>query len=139
MKRAYTFLFLLGASSVGCAQNYICPEKIYLTKDAIAAASIPAGSQPNISSAPVRLTGVSTYDGPPSEGALLKPTNEDRRNSTIVWNFSREVSSNVWLACDYADQLMQVTVKIDGSPSTCVATARKEGIPKILRAQFECK
>jgi hypothetical protein len=139
MKKVSLLWSLLIIGSFANAKAYTCPDKIHLEKASIAAVDIPSGFQQYVSSAPAWLTGVNAYDGPPEEGGQLKPANVDENGSTIVWRFTKESNLNIWLTCDYADQLMQIAVKVDDSPSECVATVKKHGTTKILQAHFECQ
>lgn len=139
MKKVNLLWSLLIVGSFANAKTYTCPDKVHLEKGSIVTTDIPGGFQQHISSAPVWLTGVNAYDGPPEEGGQLKPTNVDGKSSTIVWKFPTESNSNIWLTCDYADQLLQIAVKIDNSPSQCVSTVKKYGTAGILQAHFECK
>lgn len=139
MKKVNLLWSLLIIGSFANAKTYTCPDKVHLEKASIAAVDIPSGFQQHVSSAPVWLTGVNAYDGPPEEGGQLKPANVDGKGSIIVWRFPKETNSNIWLTCDYADQLMQIAVKVDDSPSECVATVKKYGTTKVLQAHFECK
>jgi hypothetical protein len=125
----------------GCASgsSYVCPDKVHLASASLAASDVPAGFQAAASTGPVRLSGVSVFDGPPEQGAQLVPTQADERDTHLRWRFEGLSGQGVWLACHYADQLLQLTVKVDGQPTECQASVLKQGQPQALHAQFTCR
>lgn len=134
-----TALLLFWGASFAGIKTYECPEKIHFEGGRLAAADIPAGFKDTISSAPVWLSGASVYDGPPEEGAELKPINAEKKSSRILWDTSNTSEKGIWLVCNYADQLVKISVKAEGMPSSCEASVKRYGLPKILHTQFTCK
>jgi len=113
----------------------VCPAQVRLNAATATVSPAAPGFTPLVSDAPLPLTGASAFDGPPEEGAALKPASERRgaAGTTTVWRFERssegshevshEVSINTgrWMSCDYAQGLVRLTAKVHAGTKNCEA------------------
>ena len=116
----------------------VCPDEIQLESAQLKSDRLSSGWASSSYSGPVRLTGVSLFDGPPQEGAQLKPANAETSDSNTVWHFS-PIASNLWLRCDYASGLFSLSMKVQEPVAECRAVLMKTGLPKVLHAKFSCR
>lgn len=113
------------------SQSFVCPAQVRLNAATATVSPAAPGFTPLVSDAPLPLTGASAFNGPPEEGAALKPASERRgaAGSTAVWRFERssgsshEVSINTgkWMSCDYAQGLVRLTVQVHADTKNCEA------------------
>lgn len=140
--RSYLLIAVLmqvGSMAMAADTTFTCPERVRLDGGKVSDADLPKGSKSVIATSPILLSGVSVFDGPPEEGAELMPSNTGKKATKFIWPISQPADRPVWLACNYADQLVRVVVQAEGSPKQCEATVTQGGSPRLTRAQFNCK
>jgi len=137
--RLVTLLIAIGINPGLCFASdlYNCPSTVRLTTAAIAPEDLPAGYEPLVSSALIRLSGNNLYDGPPKEGAALKPTSA--KGNVTTWVLPGKYPQGVWISCDYAEGLVKTVARTRDSVATCVATTEKVKPHNTLAVRFVCK
>ena len=143
--RIATLVFLallLAVDSVDlcfAGEDIVCPDKVRLASGSVAPEDVPAGYKPFVSDTTVGLTGVTVFDGPPEDGAALKPSAESSNGETIKWLFEGSYEKGKWVSCDYANGLIRLVRQIREPTSSCTATVRRKGPYKTIEAKFTCK
>lgn len=134
---ALPLLFVL---TTGCiaGETVSCPETIALEAATVRIESASTNFSPYVEKSTIRLSGMSAFDGPPSEGASLVPNSISQDKSRITWNFSAGHVQNGWLSCDYSEGLVRLTRKVTSSTKRCVAMVSITGPGRVLRGRFEC-
>ncbi|WP_420714850.1 STY0301 family protein [Roseateles sp. SL47] len=131
-------LLLSSLSAVAQDSRLICPERVRVEGGTVVA-DLPSSTAALVTSTPQLLSSVSIFDGPPSEGAELLPTNAGTNAATIVWRIESSSPQGVWLACNYGSQVARVVMKAEGTPVRCEAQMTRSGSPRVLRASLSCK
>jgi hypothetical protein len=131
-------MLMLAAGQAGAAIVHVCPDKIHVDTASIRLEDVPPGYEQGVATGPLWLSGIGISDGAPEQGARLKPLNADASGSKMVWRFSREDAA-LWLVCDYAGGVFQLSVRLKQPVSECRAVLEKSGMPKVLHARFACK
>ena len=87
-----------------------------------------------VSESPIWLTGVGAFDGPPEEGASLKPdrTNKAGKAESSTWVFHGAIERGKWMTCDYADGLVHLAVQVNARSAKCSAVAERLQNPGVL-------
>lgn len=85
----------------------------------------------------LRLTGVSVYDGPPKEGAMLKPAADD--GSAVLWQLNLATGVQAWVSCDYANGIAKLVKSMPDATRQCSATVTKVPLPTGLKATLRCR
>lgn len=131
-------LMQFGSVAIAADTTFTCPERVRLDSGKVSDTDLPKGSKSVIATSPILLSGVSVFDGPPEEGAELMPVTTGKKATKFTWNITQPSDRPIWLACNYADQLVKVVVQAEG-PKQCEATVTQSGSPRLVRAQFSCK
>jgi hypothetical protein len=76
-------LLLSSLSAVAQDSRLICPERVRVEGGTVVA-DLPSSTAALVTSTPQQLSSVSIFDGPPSEGAELLPTNAGTNDAKIV-------------------------------------------------------
>lgn len=134
-----TVLSLLVTNVYGAETTFHCKDKIRLASGNVVPDDVPDGYTPFISSSINRLTGVSVFDGPPEDGALLKPFSVTQKGAQIKWVFEGSYEKGKWFSCDYADGLIRLIQKIPEPASVCIATIRKIKPYNTIAGMISCK
>ena len=124
-----TLALLLGATlataplPAAASQAFVCPAHVRLNPATATVSPAAPGFTPLVSDTPLALTGASAFDGPPEQGAALKPTSERRgaAGSTAVWRFEGSFDAGKWISCDYAQGLVRLTVPVAAATRQCEA------------------
>lgn len=69
---------------------------------------------------PQRLRAISLFDGPPHEGAALRPE-ESAGGRRQVWRFDATSGRGIWLACIYEGSRLMLSQRIEPTPRVCEA------------------
>ncbi|MCX9156245.1 hypothetical protein OPU71_08940 [Niveibacterium sp. 24ML] len=69
---------------------------------------------------PQRLRAIRLFDGPPHEGATLRPE-ESAGGRRLVWRFDAPDSSGIWLGCVYEGSRLMLSQRIEPTPRVCEA------------------
>jgi hypothetical protein len=144
MKRATTLvlalLLIMGAAEFCFAgEDIVCPNRVRLASGNVVPEDVPSGYKTFVSDTPVGLTGVSVFDGPPEDGAALKPSSVTSHEEIIRWRFEGSYEKGKWASCDYANGLIRLTRQVQEPTSSCTAAVRKSGPHKTIEAKFTCK
>jgi hypothetical protein len=130
----------LGAVTHGHAEETItCPKRAQVGAGAIVSENSPDGFEAFVPSTSLLLTGVTVFDGPPKEGASLKPTKISANGASIQWVLEGATEYGTWVSCDYANGLVRLVKKLVQPIAVCSATLTKSGSPRTLEAGFRCK
>lgn len=120
------------------AADVHCPETIPVKQTLLKQF---AGWTASMSGLPIRLAGVTFYDGAPDLNASLAPDNETTRNQRriAVWKFASR--SETWLACSYAGTDIVLSRPMPKATTTCRVTYTSNetiaGLPAIEK--IECQ
>ncbi len=110
-------------------QALVCPAHVQLNaataKATVTFSADTPGFTPLVSDRLLALTGASAFDGPPEEGAALKPVTERRgaAYNTSVWRFEGSYDGGKWMTCDYAQGLVRLAVRVEDTAQVCEARA----------------
>jgi hypothetical protein len=136
------FLALISGSPICFGQQAIdCPATVKVASAKLDEASVPAGSEPFISDSPVRLSSISAFNGPPTEGAALIPRGErTQRGATIAaWLFEGPYPHGKYVSCDYANGFVRVVTRVNDVMTRCTGTTRITQPYRTLNARFDCR
>ena len=131
------WLAVTGLSYAG--ENLRCPDKVRLASGSVVSEDVPPGYKPLVSNSIVRLTGVTVYDGPPEDGAVLMPSSFSKSGEKIKWILVGTNEKGTWVSCDYSNGLIRLVKQIGEPTTTCTATIKKTEPHKTLDARFTCK
>lgn len=134
-----TCIVLMASASAIADDVLECPETTRLASGTVSPDSIPAISQALVSNEIVRLSGVSVFDGPPEQGASLKPDTVANKGRDIIWKFEGDYPQGKFISCDYANGLIRIYSKIADVTVACVSKTEITKSQKILKATFICK
>lgn len=129
---------LAGAVPALFAADVRCPETIPV-KQAIVKPF--EGWTASTSDLPIRLAGVTFYDGPPEQKASLVYDGTMTRNERriAIWRFASQ--SEIWLACSYAATNIVLSRPMPKGTSTCrvtyISNQTVAGLPAIEK--IECQ
>ena len=122
----------LSSAPSWAADSLSCPPHISLNPAEVNADSLPARFKPITppsaqANAVLRLSGLSVYDGPPEEGAVLMPDSgmETRSGQELKWQLNP--AHPTWVSCDYAQGQVRLATLITGQPRGCTASVKKLG------------
>lgn len=132
-------LGLVASGACLADDTYTCPAKVRLSSGKVQAEDVPPSYTSHVSQSFIRLSGVSVFDGPPSEGAALKPTTFTGGGRIIKWTFAGPFEKGKWVSCDYSNGLVRVAVRAEDSTLSCTATVRKFGAPTATEVRVLCK
>jgi len=65
-----------------------------------------------------RLMAISLFDGPPEDGAELKPE-ASHGGQRQVWRFDTAAPRGIWLGCRYDGSRLMLTRRIEPAPRIC--------------------
>ena len=130
---------LLVTDAYSAETSFHCKDKIRLVSGSVVSEDIPTGYKPFISNMINRLTGVSVFDGPPEDSAVLKPFSVTQKGTQIKWVFEGSYEKGKWFSCDYADGLIRLVQQIPESASVCTATLKKIKPYNTLDSMIYCK
>jgi hypothetical protein len=116
-------------------ERFECPLKLSVDNGPLVLREPPPGFEPLVSHTVVFLTGASAFDGPPADGAMLKPLSAT--TEATHWDFGG-VSQGKWLSCDYANGVVRLVRQVDDAVSSCTARWIRRGGQAQRLAQVEC-
>jgi hypothetical protein len=134
--------FLLGVLSVQAswaAEEFTCKGSLQLAAASVVPQDIPADYHVVVPKTTVRLTGISVFDGPPEEGAALKPASWTAGGDRIKWVFEGTYEKGKWFSCDYANGIVRLSRKIGEPSSACTAAVTKHKPPAGIQAKLTCQ
>jgi hypothetical protein len=129
---ALTLAACMLSFGVWAADSLSCPPQVGLNPPQVNADSVPARFKPiTPPSAPanavLRLSGLSVYDGPPEEGAVLMPDSIQGNPSQETLKWQLNPAHPTWVSCDYAQGQARLATLITGQPRGCTASVKKLG------------
>jgi hypothetical protein len=73
---------------------------------------------------PHTLSGITFYDGPPSEKASLvyDRITHGKTEQVATWTFAPQKARPIWLACSYAGTSIELTKALPATITTCAVT-----------------
>ncbi len=103
LRRAVPLVALLVVMPAAAAEKIACPTEIKVTPSQLATSV--AGWTARVDAVPTQLSGVTFYDGAPSDGASLVPDTErqGKAKSTATWKFGAPGAKGFWIGCRYAN------------------------------------
>ena len=132
---------LLALVSAACfAQAKTCPDTIAVNQEI--QGSIP-GWQVSKDDTPVRLAGITFFDGPPGEKASLVYDETKRTTGKVVmiWHFLPNRDRQIWMSCGYSETTVTIAQELPNEISRCSVTynpkIRVAGLPMIEK--IDCK
>ena len=135
-----TTLVLFSSAFCLAADSITCPEAIN-TRQALIA-SVP-GWTPMLDDTPHGLSGVTFYDGPPSEKASLvyDQITHGKSEQIATWRFVPPTGRPIWMACSYAGTGIELTKTLPPKTTSCSVTYDPQqsiaGLPVIRK--ITCK
>ena len=133
-------LFAIGLLNPGlciASDTYNCPGTVRLASASVVPQDVPVGYESRVSNSIIRLSGNNLYEGPPENGAQLKP--RSTKGNVSTWELPGEHPQGVWISCDYAEGLVKIVARISDSATSCVATTERVKPYNTLAAHFVCK
>lgn len=121
--------------------THICPAQLRLNSATVTVNPPAPAFTPSVSDMPLALTGASAFDGPPEQGAALKPVSDKRSagGSTTVWHFEGSFEAGKWLSCDYAQGLVRLAVQVDAAATRCEARTAAAKAPARVTVTLACR
>jgi hypothetical protein len=123
--------------------SFVCPETVSISSGTVNSEAIYNGFEAIISKAPIRLSGVNMFDGPPEQGAALMPYSEKSTIKSLgtvsVWKFEGSYPQGKFISCDYAKGLVRITARTDDTVISCVANTETIKPHNTMKAYFSCK
>ena len=138
-----TLTFAGGVASVlAASEKHECVARITLTAGSVEVADSARGFAPIVTKTSIALSGVSLFDGPPEEGAMLKPISvtatASGSGSRIKWDLAGGDARGTWIACDYSDGLIRMVKRLSDAHETCSVATKKSGARTGMEARFIC-
>jgi hypothetical protein len=115
-------IFVALAGAVGSAADAIdCPVAISARQQL---GTPVAGWTAIEDDTPHNLSGITFYDGPPSEKASLvyDHITHGKTEQLATWTFAAQRDRPIWLACSYAGTSIQLTKALPATITTCAVT-----------------
>ncbi|CAD5374827.1 conserved exported hypothetical protein [Rubrivivax sp. A210] len=132
----------LASAQVPAPAALDCPPAVRLEGGRVVAAAGQvdlAGWQGRIEAGSVRLSGVNVFEGPPADGAVLKPTTGSGGGRVSVWRFGGPDAGGRFLSCDYAEGLLRLHAPVPPGATSCTATLQRQRPQGTLSAGFVCR
>jgi hypothetical protein len=103
------------------AVDTYCPESIAV-KESVE--KVPEGWKAAQGDAPVQLSGVTFFSGPPEEKASLVYDSWIKRHGLAygVWHFQPKSGPPIWMSCSYANTSVVLTKPMPAETSECRVT-----------------
>lgn len=120
-------------------EKLICPSRVRLASGSVVSEDVPPGYTPFVPGGVARLTGVTVFDGPPEDGAALKPSSISSSGERVKWVFEGTYEKGKWISCDYEKGLITLVRQVAEPASTCAATIKKTKPYNNLEAGFSCR
>jgi hypothetical protein len=123
--------------------SWRCPARLPVRSTPLGVDSLPPGAQASLADGPVSLSGFSAFDGPPQEGAALRPTSTLDGGQRVHWTWDDAPLRSVWLSCDYAGGLIHLAWPVQQPLRGCTAAQRVLasglGRPKAWQVSWRCE
>jgi hypothetical protein len=123
--------------------SWRCPARLPVRSTPLGVDSLPPGAQASLADGPVSLSGFSAFDGPPQEGAALRPTSTLDGGQRVHWTWDDAPLRSVWLSCDYAGGLIHLAWPVQQPLRGCTAAQRVlasgVGRPKAWQVSWRCE
>lgn len=136
---ALAYLLLLAATGCVAKQVLVCPDAVKLEGATVRFESVTTKFNTYVERSSVRLSGMSAFDGQPSEGASLVPNDISKDGSKISWSFSAGHVQSGWVSCDYAAGLFRLAQAVSAATKNCLAIVSTTGPGQALKGRFECE
>lgn len=109
---------LLMCLAVPAWAEVLCPDTIEVNQQA----TVPGDWSVSYTDPPLRLTGISIYDGPPSQNHIVKPfsVKSTKGELRVSWRFP-ESKRNFHLACSYERTSASLTALLPPGMNGCNA------------------
>ncbi|CAK7017309.1 STY0301 family protein [Saezia sanguinis] len=118
-------------------QTVVCPERVLLESATLSQNSVPAGFEQMVRQYPLRLRGVSIYDGHPQDNADLKPDDEMAQHPS--WTLEGNYPEGKWLACNYGTGATKLIMRLDDASAYCTAVSEKGPIHEQINVTVTCR
>lgn len=128
---------LLFSQASVAGNSFVCPESIRVSSATVTLESVPEGFEVFAPKSLMRLTGFNVYDGPPAQGAALKPHAATARKA--LWKFEGGYPQGVFMSCDYGNGIVRLTTRAEGAVSSCSATTEARKPQQSRKVRFICK
>jgi hypothetical protein len=119
---------LIFTMSASASEVLTCPQSIVTNQSTVANDGWIARQESPSRKHALRAAGFT--DGPPEDGAQLKPATagKTKAGEKVSFAFSGVSPAGIWLECAYADTTVTLSKKIEKTPSACdvnyIKTAR---------------
>jgi hypothetical protein len=120
-----THLHLLAAP---CAFGLVMPHRAHAEETPSCPTAFPAHTfHPALTSegwladtdTPAPLDSIGVFDGPPDQGALLKPWDATKGRDT--WKLAPPYPQGLWIQCSYGNGALTLSRRLPTVPETCIA------------------
>jgi hypothetical protein len=137
-------LLMLGAAGGVVAAEpvaWACPDRVTGVTGVAGAvlAETPAGWTPQATGQPQLLTGVMVFDGPPEQGAALKPESAAADGRRLVWSLSSLAAAPAWLSCEYGNGVVRLVRSVPLDLRWCEARVSRRSRPSTLGISVRCE
>lgn len=135
-------IFLGGGVGVHAGEELMCPPTIAISQKAT---TPPPGWDVSNQAMRIEVSGVTVYDGPPTELASLRPREEETADNKFVatWKFHKKGNSGqgYWIECDYTHTNVVLSKRVPDSVGKCSAYFDKESKVEnnYVFERMECK
>ncbi len=133
---------VLFCSTTRAAEPVSCPDTISVHQELAA----PVGDWKSIvDDAPIRLAGVTFYDGAPEKKISLVNDSSSKNGSKqiAVWHFQPDAKREIWIACSYSGTSVVLATPLPAATTACLVTyetrQRIAGLPAIEKISCEQK
>jgi hypothetical protein len=131
----FLLLSALGRALAAEPVTWVCPDRVPAVR--VSVAEVPEGWTLQSTDRSLLLTGDMVFDGPPEEGAALKPqwTSADGRRE--AWSLESLVAP-AWVSCEYGGGAIRLIRPVPPGLSWCEPREVKQSRPPRLQISMHC-
>ncbi len=117
-----------------------CPPSVRLETPRLVEDAAQSGFETLVADRPIFLDGIGVYDGPPAQGASLKPASNQKKGRAEVttWKFLGPFSAGKWFVCSYGRGLAQLTHKLPDMVGSCVGETAAAEVKGRIAVTLRC-
>lgn len=125
----------LGGAWAAEPATWDCPDRVPAVR--ISEAEVPEGWTLQSTKQPLWLTGVMLFDGPPEEGAALKPQWASSDGRREAWSLENLVA-RAWVSCEYDRGAVRLVRLVPQGLRWCEPRPVKQSRPPRLQITMHC-
>jgi hypothetical protein len=118
-----------------------CPSSVRLESPRLAQDAAHSNFEGLVADRPIFLDGLSVYDGPPAQGAALKPASSRKKGPAelTTWTLQGPFSSGKWFVCSYGRGLAQLAHKLPDALGTCTGETAATEVKGRIAVTLRCR